>query len=221
MRVLLVEDDEALRETLAQALARLGHGVDPVGDGHAADAALQAGAYDLVVLDLGLPRTDGIEVLRRLRGRRVATPVLILSARAGIDERVLGLKTGADDYLCKPFDLAELEARVQALLRRAGGGLPSLAYGPLTLDLEGRVAFIDGVAADFTPREYAILEALLGSVGKVVVKKRLSQQLGDWGGEVGTGSIEVYIHRLRKRLAPSGIRIETIHGLGYLLRPLD
>jgi len=217
MRVLLVEDDDALRDTLLQALRQAGYGVDHVADGRAADCALATGGYDLAVLDLGLPHLDGIEVLRRARERQDRTPVLVLSARDGIDERVLGLRAGADDYLTKPFALRELEARVDALLRRAAGGLARLSYGPLELDLSNRAATIDGNPLHLTVREMAILEALIKRVGKVVVKTRLAQQIGDWAGEVGTNTIEVYIHRLRKKLKPCGVGVRTIHGLGYML----
>jgi two-component system, OmpR family, response regulator len=221
MRILLVEDDHDLRETLLQALSRHGYGVDTVGDGRAADTALLTGTYDLVVLDLGLPHADGMEVLRTLRNRQDSTPVLILTARAGVDERVLGLQSGADDYLSKPFALVELEARIEALIRRAGGGLTTLTYGPLELNLTGKAVSVNGEIQEFTPREMAILEALISRVGQVVQKKRLAQQFGDWNSEVGTATIEVYIHRLRKRLTPLGVKIHTIHGLGYLLKPFE
>lgn len=219
MRILLVEDDGALRDTLFQALRLAGYGVDPVADGRAADTALAAGAYDLVVLDLGLPHLDGLDVLQRLRSRQDSTPVLVLSARDGVDERVLGLKVGADDYLTKPFALPELEARVEALLRRAAGGLVRLLHGPLELDLSGRVVSVNGKPMEFSVREMSILEALMQRVGQAVIKTRLAQQISDWGDEVGANTIEVYVHRLRKKLEPFGIRIRTIHGLGYLLEP--
>ena len=219
MRILLVEDDVSLRDTLALALRRLGYGVDPVGDGRAAELSLDAGAYDLVVLDLGLPRLDGIEVLRRMRHRGDKTPVLVLTARDGIDQRVLGLKTGADDYLIKPFALPELEARVAALMRRAAGGAVKLRNGPLELDVGNRQVTIAGRALDISLRETTILEALMQQPGAVVIKRRLAQSLGEWDEEVGPNAIEVYVHRLRKKLAPCGITIRTIHGLGYLLEP--
>jgi len=217
MRVLLVEDDGALRDTLLQALRQAGYGVDHVADGRAADSALATGTYDLAVLDLGLPHLDGIEVLRRARERQDRTPVLVLSARDGIDERVLGLRAGADDYLTKPFALRELEARIDALVRRAAGGLTRLTYGPLELDLTNHAVTINGKPLNLTVREMAILEALMKRDGKVVVKTRLAQQIGDWAGEVGTNTIEVYIHRLRKKLKPYGVGVRTIHGLGYML----
>lgn len=221
MRVLLVEDDSALRDTLGQALRQAGYGVDPVADGRAADNALAAGTYDLVVLDLGLPQIDGIEVLRRMRSRQDRTPVLILTARDGLDERVRGLKTGADDYLTKPFALPELEARIEALIRRAAGGLTRIVYGPLAFDTTHRTVTLDGDFLELSQREMALLEALMQRPGQVVIKNRLAQQISDWGTEVGTNAIEVYIHRLRKKLEASPIRIRTIHGLGYLLERTD
>jgi len=221
MRVLLVEDDDTLRQTLTRALQANGYSVDAVADGAAADLALGGGGYGVVVLDLGLPGLDGIEVLQRLRRRKDSTPVLVLTARDGVDARVHGLKVGADDYLVKPFALPELEARVAALRRRAGGGLHLLTHGPLELDIEQHVASIDGVRLDLTRRELAILAVLVQRVGQVVVKRRLAQQIGSWEDEVSIGTVEVYIHRLRKRLAGFGIEIKTIHGLGYLLEPRD
>lgn len=219
MRILLVEDDNALRDALSHALRLAGYGVDPVSDGQAADNALLANLYDLVVLDLGLPHLDGIEVLRHLRYRQNHTPVLVLSARDDITERVQGLKTGADDYLTKPFALPELEARIEALLRRAAGGKTRLVHGPLEFDLDGRVVLINNRPVDFSVREMAILEALMQRSGQVVVKTRLAQRISDWENEIGVNTIEVYIHRLRKKLEPWNIRIRTIHGLGYLLEP--
>lgn len=221
MRILLVEDDNALRDTLFQALRQAGYGVDPVADGCTADNALAVGVYDLVVLDLGLPHLDGIQVLRRLRGRQDRTPVLVLTARDGVDERILGLKIGADDYLTKPFALPELEARVGALIRRASGGLVRLVHGPLELDSTGHVLSLHGQPMDISVREMTILEALMQHVGQVVIKTRLAQQISDWDGEIGANAIEVYVHRLRKKLEPCGVRIRTIHGLGYLLEPHD
>jgi len=221
MRVLLVEDDDTLRATLAQALAANGYSVDTVGDGLAADLALGTTEYGIVVLDLGLPGLDGIEVLRRLRQRKQRTPVLVLTARSGIDERVHGLTLGADDYLVKPFALPELEARVAALRRRASGGSNVLVHGPLAIDLEDHVVTAGDERIDLTRREMDILAVLVQRVGQVVVKRRLAQQVGSWEDEVSIGSVEVYIHRLRKRLAPFGVTIKTIHGLGYLLEPPD
>ncbi|WP_319244346.1 response regulator [uncultured Propionivibrio sp.] len=217
MRVLLVEDDVQLREALHQALQSAGYSVDAVADGRMADTTLLAGAYDAIVLDLGLPQLDGIEVLRRLRARSDSTPVLILSARDGIEQRVQGLKVGADDYLTKPFALPELEARIGALIRRASGGQIRLSNGPLELDMTHREVLLDGKPIDISAREMSILEALMQRLGQVVIKTRLAQQISDWDSEVGSNAVEVYVHRLRKKLEPHGFVIRTIHGLGYLL----
>jgi two-component system OmpR family response regulator len=221
MRVFLVEDDAELRDTLQLALRNAGYGVDAVGDGEVADAVLSTGKYDLVVLDLGLPRMHGIELLRRLRGRGDWTPVLILTAREGVDNRVMGLDSGADDYLTKPFELRELEARVRALMRRAAGSKNILVNGPLCFDTINRQVTHSGNVLNFSIRELAILEGLMQRTGHVVLKKRLVHQLGDWQGEIGSNAIEVYIHRLRKKLSPCGVQIHTVHGLGYLLESLN
>jgi DNA-binding response OmpR family regulator len=221
MRILLVEDDDALRDTLMQALSQAGYGVDPAADGRVADHALATGGYDLVVLDLGLPDMDGTEVLRRMRGRLDRTPVLVLSARDDIAERVHGLKIGADDYLTKPFALPELEARVEALIRRSTGGMTCLVHGPLILDTAHRTLTMNGSPLELSLRELEILEALMQGAGQVIIKTRLAQQISQWDAEVGTNAIEVYVHRLRKKLEPCGVRIRTIHGLGYLLEPID
>lgn len=221
MRILLVEDDSALRDTLVQALRQAGYGVDPVADGGVADHALTVGGYDLVVLDLGLPNVDGTEVLRRMRGRQDRTPVLVLTARDEITERVHGLKIGADDYLTKPFALPELEARVAALIRRSTGSMTLLVHGPLVMDTAHRTLSFDGSPVEISVRELEILEALMQRPGQVVIKTKLAQQISHWDAEVGTNAIEVYIHRLRKKLEPCGIRIRTLHGLGYLLEPTD
>jgi len=190
-----------------------------VEDGRIADNALVAGTYDLVVLDLSLPYLDGIEVLRRLRSRQDSTPVLILTARDGIDQRVLGLNAGADDYLTKPFALPELEARVGALIRRSSGGQVRITNGPLEVDLANHQVFLHGKPIDLSVRETTLLEALMQRLGQVVIKNRLAQQISDWEGEIGSNAIEVYVHRLRKKLDPHGLCIRTIHGLGYLLEP--
>jgi DNA-binding response OmpR family regulator len=221
MRVLLVEDDAALRDTLLLALRNAGYGVDAVADGESADISLETGKYDLIVLDLGLPRMDGIEVLRRLRGREDWTPVLILTAREGVEHRVTGLDGGADDYLTKPFALKEFEARVRALIRRATGSRNTLVNGPLSFDTANRQVTVSGTLLGFSARELAILEGLMQRTGQVVLKKRLVHQLGDWEAEIGSNAIEVYIHRLRKKLSPHGINIHTIHGLGYLLESMN
>ena len=219
MKILLVEDDAALRDTLYRLLRRSKHDVHPLGSGALADAALAGGTFDLVVLDLGLPYLDGIEVLRRLRARGDVTPVLVLTARDAVDHRVAGLDLGADDYLTKPVALPEFEARVRALLRRAGLGSAVLRVGALVLDPESRRASVSDNAVDISAREATILEALMQRPGQVVIKGRLAVRLSATESEVGQNAVEVYIHRLRRKLEPHGIAIRTIHGLGYMLEP--
>jgi DNA-binding response OmpR family regulator len=216
--LLLVEDDADLRRTLHQSLRLAGYAVDVAGDGYAAEAALAGRDYMLMVLDLGLPQLDGLDVLRRLRERRSTLPVLVLTARDGVEQRVRGLRLGADDYLAKPFALQELEARLEALARRAAGGYQPLVNGPLQLDL-GQGALLGGVPLDLPQRELSVLEALMQRPGQVVQKSRLSQKLGDRNGALGSNAVEVYVHRLRRKLEPAGIVIRTIHGVGYALEP--
>lgn len=217
MRLLLVEDDEDLRETIARALDMAGHRTDAVASGETAEIAMRAGNYDLAVLDLGLPDMNGLDLLRRVRDRRDATPVLILTARDGVADRIAGLRAGADDYLVKPFALGELEARVEAIGRRRAGTVVRLANGPLEFDPETRRAYVNARILDLSSRDIDILEAFMGRIGEVVVKARLAEQMSNWAREVGTNSVEVYVSRLRKKLAPHDISIRTIHGLGYLM----
>jgi two-component system OmpR family response regulator len=171
-----------------------------------------------VILDIGLPKIDGYEVLRRLRHRGSKTPVLFLTARDGLDDRVRGLDLGGDDYLAKPFDLPELEARVRALIRRGqSGGGSLLVHGALTLDTAGRRAMLNGERLELSARELGVLEVLMLRSGRVVNKDQLAEQLYGWDEEVGANAIEVYVHRLRRKLEPAGVAIRTIRGLGYLL----
>jgi len=218
MRILIVEDDPLLADGLTRSLTRADYAVDLAADGGAADAVLATQTFDLVILDLGLPKLDGFEVLKRLRRRANTTPVLVLTARDTLDDRVKGLDLGADDYLTKPFELPELEARVRALIRRGqSGGGSLLTHGPLTLDTAGRRASLAGAALDLSARELGVLEVLMLRSGRVVSKDQLAEQLYNYDNDVGANAIEVYVHRLRKKLEPAGIRIRTIRGLGYLL----
>jgi len=218
MRILVVEDDSVLAAALTRALNQSAYAVDLVADGEAANDALATTAYDLVVLDIALPKVDGLAVLRRLRDRRLQTPVLILTARDTLEDRVLGLDSGADDYLTKPFDLPELEARVRALIRRGqSGGASVLEHGSLVLDTAGRRATLGGEPLDLSARELGVLEVLMMRSGRVVNKEQLAEQLYGWDEEVGPNAIEVYVHRLRRKLEPAGVSIRTIRGLGYLL----
>ena len=218
MRLLVAEDDPILADALSHALRGAGHAVDAVGDGTAADTALATSRFDAVVLDLGLPRMDGLEVLRRLRARRATVPVLILTAHDTVEDRVRGLDLGADDYLVKPFELAELEARLRALARRAGhGGQSVVQHGALTFDTVGRVARLKGEVVELSAREMGVLEILLAREGRLVSKEQIVDHLCRWDEEVSENAVEVYMHRLRRKLEPGGVKITTLRGLGYCL----
>jgi two-component system, OmpR family, response regulator len=218
MRILVVEDDSVLRDGLTRSLRSAGYAVEVADDGKLADQLLSVHSFDLVVLDLGLPGLDGLEVLRRLRRRASNVPVLILTARDSVDDRVNGLDVGADDYLVKPFELAELEARVRALMRRAQSvATARINHGALTLDTAARRAFVGEDALDLSAREVALLEALLLSAGRVVSKDQLADRLYGVSDEVGPNAIEVFVHRLRRKIETAGVSIRTIRGLGYLV----
>lgn len=218
MKILIVEDDPVLADGLTRSLRQADFAVDCIYDGEQADHVLTTQNYDLVILDLGLPMLNGFEVLRRLRRRGATVPALVLTARDALEDRVKGLDLGADDYMTKPFDMPELEARVRALIRRGqSGGSSLLTHGPLTLDTGGRRAMLSGAPLDLSARELGVLEVLLLRCGRVVNKEQLAEQLYGWDDEVGSNAIEVYVHRLRKKLEPSGVSIRTIRGLGYML----
>ena len=218
MRILIVEDDPTLADGLIRSLTQSDYAVDRAGNGQQAQHMLQDENYDLAILDLGLPGIDGTEVLRRLRQRGSRTPVLILTARDAVESRVQGLDLGADDYMTKPFDLAELEARVRALIRRGQlGSNAALTCAGLSLDPASRRAYCAERPLELSARELGVLEILLLRQHKVVAKEQILTALCSWDEDIGDNAIEVYIHRLRKKLEGSGARIRTIRGLGYLL----
>jgi two-component system OmpR family response regulator/two-component system response regulator QseB len=216
MRVLLVEDDPLLGDGLRRGLEQAGFAVDWVRDGAQALDALEAAPFAAVVLDLGLPALSGLAVLRRLRDRGGRTPVLILTARDAVGDRVTGLDAGADDYVVKPVELAELAARLRALVRRASGeAAPALRRGALELDPAGRRVVFRGRAVELSAREFALLHALMLNAGRVLSREQLEERLYPWGREIESNAVEVHIHHLRRKLAPDVVR--TVRGVGYLL----
>lgn len=218
MRILIAEDDAVLADGLSRSLRAGGYAVDVVQSGDDADTALTAQTFDLLILDLGLPRLSGLDVLRRLRARKGTVPVLILTAADSVEHRVRGLDLGADDYMAKPFALSELEARVRALTRRAAGGTQTmLEHGPLRLDQVGHAAYLNDQMLELSARELSLLEILLQRPGRLISKEQLVDHLCSWGEEVSTNAIEVYVHRLRKKIETDAVRIVTVRGLGYYL----
>jgi len=222
MRILLVEDDAMLADAVARAFMQSAHAVDIVCRGDDADKALVAADYDVVVLDIGLPQVDGLQVLKRLRARRSTVPVIVMTARDTLEDRISGLDLGADDYITKPFHLSELEARVRALIRR--GHLVASAdmiHGRLRLDTAGRRLFCDDRPMELSGRELSVLELLLLRAGKVVTKQQIVDNLYGWGDVSSSNAVEVFIYRLRKKLEASGVDIRTIRGMGYLIEKPD
>jgi len=220
MRALVVEDDPMIGKALADGLQGEGYTVDWARDGVEAEAALMHDVYDVALLDLGLPRKDGLEVLKRLRRLKNDLPVLILTARDAVADRVAGLDSGADDYLVKPFDLEELLARMRVVLRRRGGNAsPIIEYGALALDPRQRRVTFRGTEVALSAREFAVLEALAREPGAVVTRARLEDSVYGWGEEVGSNTIEVYLHYLRKKLDATLIR--NVRGVGYRLARVE
>jgi two-component system response regulator TctD len=218
VRVLLAEDNLKLADWLGKALTQSGYAVDCIHDGASADHVLVTQQYDVVILDLALPRLDGLEVLRRLRQRGARVPVLILTAKGDLDDRVQGLNLGADDYLAKPFQLAELEARIKALIRRAHGSAnPQITLGPLDYDSAGRMFRLHGLPLALRPKEHAVLEVLVLRAGKVVGKESLFEKAFNIDATTNPEAVEIYVCRLRKKLDGSGVSIVTVRGLGYVL----
>lgn len=218
MRILLVEDDSSIASATVATLRGHSHAVDHVADGVEADLALGEVEYDLLILDLGLPRLDGTEVLRRLRSRQVSIPVLVITAREALNDRVRILDLGADDYLVKPFAIAELEARVRALLRRSvSHGANHLEVAQLRLDLAGHRAWIGDKPLELTAREFGLIEALAARTNRVTNRAHLIEALCSWDQELTDNGLDIAIHRVRRKLNGSGAAIRTIRGLGYLL----
>ncbi len=222
MRVLLVEDDELLGDGIRTGLKHYGHTVDWVTDGRTAYKALTSNveSFDVIVLDLGLPKMDGIEVLKSIREENITTPVVILTARETIDDRVKGLDAGADDYLTKPFDLDELCARLRALQRRSKArAKPTLVYGDITLDPAAHIVHLKGEEVMISRREFALLQKILENSGRVISREQLNQTLYGWGENIDSNALEVHIHNLRKRFGTNLIR--TIRGVGYMAEKLN
>lgn len=216
MRLLLVEDDALLGDGICAGLRQEGYAVDWLTNGEAAWAAFATDRFDLMVLDLGLPGLSGLELLTRLRESGNDLPVLILTARDTVDDRVKGLDSGADDYLTKPFDLEELAARLRALIRRRGGrAAPRIRHGELELDPAAHTVTVAGEAVELSSREFALLHLLLEHRGEVLTRSRLEEALYGWDMEVESNTLEVYVHRLRRKFSPN--LIETVRGVGYII----
>lgn len=214
MRILLIEDDAMIGKAVHRGLAQAGFAVDWVTDGRAAELSLANGVYDLAILDLGLPKKDGMAILATLRAMGNSTPVLIASARDTVRDRIAGLEAGADDYVLKPFDLDELVARVRALLRRrAGSRSPLLQFGSLALDPVRKTVMHDGAAVELSAKEFAVLETLMQRPGAVLSREQLEESVYGWGEEVGSNVIEVHLHHLRRKLGAGAIK--NVRGVGY------
>ncbi|MCG2582940.1 response regulator [Massilia sp. TS11] len=216
MRLLLVEDDTMIGEVVLDLLRAEHYAVDWVKDGAMADTALQTQTYDLVLLDLGLPRKDGLDVLRALRARKDRTPVLVATARDAVAQRVAGLDAGADDYVVKPYELEELLARIRALLRRAAGRAePVFEHGKVAINPATREVLVEGKPVALSAREWAVLEALIARPGAVLSRAQLEEKLYSWRDEVSSNAVEVYIHGLRKKLGSE--LIHNVRGVGYMV----
>jgi two-component system response regulator QseB len=216
MRLLLVEDDAMIGESIRAGLRQDGHAVDWVTDGRAAETAIRTEPYAMVLLDLGLPRKDGFALLESLRRHRNRVPVLVITARDGVADRIKGLDLGADDYLVKPFDLDELAARIRAVLRRhAGRGEPMVEFGGFRLDPTTRKVSYNGREVGVSAREFSLLQALLNRPGQALSRSQLEERLYGWGEEIASNCIEVHVHNLRRKLGERAIR--TVRGVGYVI----
>jgi two-component system response regulator TctD len=219
MRILVVEDTEDVGEAVVACFCKAGHSVDWQRDGAAADEMLSLQDFDLIILDVMLPSLDGVDLLRRLRARKIATPVLMLTARADIDDRISALDWGADDYLVKPFDFRELDVRARVLLRRqAGAATNNLTCGDLTIDFGAKRVDVGGVAVELSRREFMLLEILTARSGRLVSKDELIERLFGFEDTGSANAVEQYVARLRRKLSHSRVEIRTLRGLGYQLR---
>ena len=222
MRVLIVEDDPLVADGVKRGLEQAGFVADAVGSAESADNCLRCESFDLAIVDLGLPKIDGLELIRRVRRHGLVLPVLILTARDSLDERVDSFEVGADDFMAKPFELRELVARARALVRRSNLVASSeVSYGPLWMDLQQHVVRLGGTSLELTPREWSILEYMVLTAPRVVSKERLVQSLGGWSVDLTPNAVEVHVSRLRAKVEHSGIRIRTVRGIGYRLDGLD
>lgn len=221
MRLLLVEDDDLLGDAVRHGLMQYGYTVDWAKDGQTALQAILTEKFDLIILDIGLPKRSGLEVLKSVRGKSLGIPVIILTARETVEDRVKGLDAGADDYMTKPFDLEELCARIRAMLRRSVSRAdPMITYGEhITLDPASHSVFKEGELMNISRREYALLHKLLENVGRVISRDQLTQTLYGWGDEVDSNALEVHVHNLRKKFGTNFIR--TIRGVGYMIEKPD
>ncbi len=214
----MVEDDALLADGLIRSLKQADYTVDWTADGEEAESILRVLEFDLVILDLTLPNMDGLEILRVLRQRKVPVPILIVTARSDVDNRIKGLDLGADDYLTKPFEMGEFDARVRALLRRSrADGLKALSCGALTLDMAARRAYLNDRPLDLPRREFHVLEVLMSRHGRIISKDQIIDSISDLSDEINPSTVEIYIHRIRKKLEATDVTIRTVRGVGYIL----
>lgn len=219
MKLMLVEDDDLVADTLGLALREGGYLVERFSEAFPAELAATTAGYDLIILDLGLPGIDGLELLRRLRQKKISVPVLILTARDRLEDRIVGLDCGANDYVTKPFHLGELEARIRALLRTGCGNAASVSIGDLVFDTVKRVVYHREEIIELSPREFQVFEILIHNLGSLVSKQRMAASLSDWESPVTYNAMDIVVHRLRKKLEQYGVKVKTIRGLGFLVEP--
>ncbi len=217
MKILLIEDDDLVADSLMLALRSSGYSIDRFREAPGAEIAIATAPYDIVILDLGLPGIDGLSFLKQIRHKKISVPVLILTARDSYDDRIQGLDCGANDYVTKPFHLGELEARIRALLRAGCRNVTSVEIGELTFDTVGRVVRKGEQIVELSPREYAVLEILVHNIGSLVTKQRMSALLSDWDTPLTFNALDIVVHRLRRKLEPYGLKLQTIRGLGFLV----